>query len=88
MPSLGQFKLSEIEAMLARCSPGARIVRKEHRIRVLDAKGGMYRGLPSGAHGKKDKDPEIEFGHIRKMARHLGFEECCVEYFGFQKKTK
>ena len=83
MPSVAQIKLSKIEEMLRRCSPGSRLIRKEHRIWVFDAKGGIYRGLPKGAHGKSD--PEIEFGHVRSMARHLGFEACALEFFGIPK---
>jgi hypothetical protein len=82
MPSIAQIKLSEIEAMLEKCSPGSRIVKKKHRHWVLDPKGSIYRGLPRGAHGKKD--PEIEFGHVRSMARHLGFEECAKKHFGWK----
>ena len=82
MPSLGQVKLSAIEAMLADCSPGARIVPKKHHNWVLDSKGGSYKSLPLGEHGKKD--PVIELGHVRKMARHLGFEECAQKHFGWK----
>ncbi|HEY6322671.1 MAG TPA: hypothetical protein VJA16_14035 [Thermoanaerobaculia bacterium] len=84
MPSIAQPKLSAIEAMLEKCSPGARIVAKKHHFWVLDSKGGIYRGLPLGKHGKKD--PEIELGHVRKMSRHLGFEDCAQRYFGWPKK--
>lgn len=82
MPSLGQVKLSAIEAMLEDCSPGARIVPKKHLNWVLDSKGGSYKGLPRGEHGKKD--PTIELGHVRSMARHLGFEECAKKHFGWK----
>jgi hypothetical protein len=81
MPSIAQVKLSEIGAMLEKCSSGSRIVEKKHRHWVLDSKGSIYRGLPRGAHGTKD--PKIELGHVRKMARHLGFEECAKSFFGW-----
>ena len=81
MPSLAQVKLSEIEAMLEGCSPGSRIIPKKHHHWVFDSKGGIYKSLPLGGHGKKN--PKIELGHVRKMARHLGFEECAREYFGW-----
>jgi hypothetical protein len=80
MASAFQVKLSEIEAMLAKCSPGARIVRKKHHFWVFDSRGGIYSGLPLGEHGKKH--PRIEVQHAVKMARHLGFQECAKQYFG------
>jgi hypothetical protein len=55
MPSVFQVKLSEIEAMLEKCSPGARLVAKLHHFWVFDSKGGIYRGLPLGKHGKRGK---------------------------------
>jgi len=84
MPSLAQVKLSEIAAMLEKCSPGARIVPKKHHFWVFDSRGGIYRGLPLGKHGKKD--PKIELGHVRSMARHLGFEECAQSVFKWKSK--
>ena len=69
MPSVAQIKLAKIQEMLDQCSPGSRLVHKKHLIWVLDARGGIYRGLPKGAHGKGE--PKIEFGHIRSMARQL-----------------
>ena len=67
--------------MLVKCSPGARIIAKKHHLWVFDSKGGIYKSLPRGKHG--NKTPEIELGHVRKMARHLGFEECAKGYFGW-----
>jgi hypothetical protein len=81
MPKAGQIPLDKIEAMLQECSPGARVVRKKHLFWVLDAKGGIYRGLPLGGHGATN--PRIEDGHIRSMARHLGFLDCAKRYFGW-----
>jgi hypothetical protein len=80
--SLAQVKLSAIEAMLEDCSPGARVVPKKHHYWVFDAKGGSYKSLPLGEHGKKE--PKIELGHVRSMARHLGFEECAQKHFGWK----
>jgi hypothetical protein len=77
----GQIPLDKIAAMLEGCSPGARIVRKKHHFWVLDARGGIFRGLPLGTHGATN--PKIEDGHVRSMARHLGFWECAKEHFGW-----
>ena len=60
--------------MLDACAPGARIVAKEHRNWVL-YNGLTYRGLPLGEHGAR-KNPAIEIGHVRRMARHLNILDC------------
>jgi hypothetical protein len=81
MGRAGQIPLDEIETMLEKCSPGARVVPKKHHFWVLDAKGGIFRGLPLGAHGAVK--PKIEDGHVRSMARHLGFLDCAKRHFGW-----
>lgn len=74
MVSTGQVSLKKIKEMLEACAPGARLVPKEHRMWVL-YKSLTWRGLPLGEHGTR-KNPEIEIGHVRRMARHLGILEC------------
>lgn len=74
MASTGLVSFREILEMLRVCAPGARIVSKLHRNWVL-FNGLTYRNLPLGKHGAR-KNPEIEVGHVRSMARHLGILDC------------
>lgn len=37
--------------------------------------GKVYPSLPLGPHGRRE-NPEIQIGHVRKMARFLGILEC------------
>lgn len=53
--------------MLNTCAPGWSWEPKLH-FRMIKANGRVYPTLP--------KHNEIEVGHIRKMARHLGIYEC------------
>jgi hypothetical protein len=64
--------------MLNVCAPGARVIAKLHRNWVL-YNGLTYRNLPLGEHGSR-KNPEIQIGHVRKMARHLGILPCAKEH--------
>lgn len=74
MVSSGLVPLKAIRKMLDACAPGARIVAKKHRNWVL-YKGLTFRGLPLGEHGRRE-NPEIEIGHVKTMARHLGILDC------------
>ncbi len=78
MTSKGQVTLKTIREMLEACAPGARIVAKEHRNWVF-YNSLTYRGLPLGEHGAR-KNPEIEIGHVRKMARHLQILDCAKRH--------
>jgi hypothetical protein len=78
MVSRGQVALKEIRRMLDACAPGARILAKKHRNWVL-YNGLTFRGLPLGEHGRRD-DPEIEVGHVKRMARHLGILDCAKRH--------
>jgi hypothetical protein len=78
MASTGLVSLKEIEEMLAACAPGARIEAKVHHNWV-HYNGLTYRGLPRGAHGHR-RNPEIQVGHVRKMARHLGILDCAKRH--------
>ena len=74
MPSRGQVSLREIEDMLNACAPGAVIVPKPHHNWVI-WNGLTYRGLPRGKHGAR-QNPEIEIGHVKKMARFFEILHC------------
>ena len=56
--------------MLDSCAPGWSVEPAPH-FRRIKANGRTYPSLP--------KHDEIEAGHIRKMARHLGILECAKE---------
>lgn len=60
--------------MLDACAPGAVIVPKLHHNWVT-YQGKTYRGLPLGKHGKRE-NPEIQAGHVKRMARFLGILPC------------
>lgn len=74
MPSSGQVSLKDINDMLDDCAPGAVIVSKPHHNWVT-WNGKTYRGLPRGKHGAR-KNPEIEVGHVKRMARFLEILPC------------
>jgi len=78
MTPAGLVTFKALREMLDACAPGARIVPKEHRNWVL-YNGLTFRGLPLGEHGHR-KNPEIQVGHIRKMARHLGILDCAKRH--------
>ena len=78
MPSAGLVSLADIKAMLEACAPGARIESKLHRNWVY-ANGLIWRGLPLGPHGAR-KNPGIEKGHVKKMARYLGILDCAKKH--------
>ena len=71
------INLNDVWAMLDKCAPGYGRKESEHFHRVT-YQGKTFRALPLGAHGKR-KNPEIEAGHVRSMARHLEIEKCCRE---------
>ena len=72
MAGRGQFKLKAIWAMMKVCAPGYTAKKTTHYYRI-DYNGKRYPTFPNGEHNKKR---EIELGHIKKMARHFGIEEC------------
>jgi hypothetical protein len=74
MPSHGLVKLKTIEEMLDACAPGAVIEHRKHHTWVT-AKGKTYRRLPRGEHGARS-NPEIQTGHIKKMARFFDILDC------------
>ena len=56
-----------VQKMLDKCAPGWSWKPAPHFRRIF-ANGRTYPTLP--------KADEIEVGHIRKMARHLGIADC------------
>jgi len=75
-----EIKLNKVKEMMKHCAPGYWSVEKEEYIQ-FHYNGKAFWNFPRGKHG--GKNPQIEDGHIRKMARHLGVIECCNEFFGF-----
>jgi hypothetical protein len=77
MSSSGRVSLSEIWAMLDECLPGNVRRATKHHWRITRGKD-IYPTFPLGEHGAR-KNPEIQVGHIRKMARYFGILECAKE---------
>jgi hypothetical protein len=65
-------RLSEILTALDECVGDYRLRRKTHHLDIRTS-GGKWGSLPKGD-GKVN--PEIQAGHVRKLARKLGIEEC------------
>jgi hypothetical protein len=79
----GVVKLSLVWAMLDHCIGATNYTRREsaHHWRVTRTSDGrLFPRLPLGPHGKRT-DPEIEKGHVRKMARFFLIEDCAENYF-------
>ncbi len=66
--------LGDVWAMLETCAPGYGRREGEH-AHIVTYQGKTYRSLPLGRHGRR-KNPPIESGFVRSMARHLGIEAC------------
>jgi hypothetical protein len=66
--------LKAVWEMLMKCAIGYNRRATKHYWRVT-YEGKTYATLPLGEHGRRT-NPQIEAGHIRKMLRHLGIEEC------------
>jgi len=75
--SSGTVALADVWAMLEHCAPGYWKKSTDHHWRIgFDER--LYPSLPLGAHGTR-KNPEIQIGHVRKMARFLGILECAKQ---------
>jgi len=73
MPGFGRVPLSDIWAMLDECAPGFTKNERMHNWCIYY--GALtYPSLPKGEHGKKN--PEIELGHLKRLARHFGILDC------------
>lgn len=81
MGSFGTIALKDIWAMLGHCAPGFTKRKTDHHWCVM-YNGNTYPTLPLGSHGKRE-NPEIQRGHVKRMARILGISECAREQLGF-----
>jgi hypothetical protein len=63
---------SKVEKMLQECAPGSTI-RLANHSRVIHFGAKVYRTFPKA-------DP-VENGHIRKLARFFGINECAAKHF-------
>jgi len=59
--------------MLDVCAPGHKRKVRTHHWCIYFGKL-TYPQFPKGEHGKKN--PEIEMGHIKRMARYFGILDC------------
>lgn len=77
MGSFGTIALQAIWTMLENCAPGHAREPKTHYwvIRFGDK---TYPTFPLGPHGKRN-NPEIQVGHVRRMARFFGILECAKD---------
>lgn len=64
-------------AMLDHCAPGHIRTAKKHNW-IVRFRGKTYSRFPLGEHGAR-KDPDIQIGHVRNLARHLGIVDCARE---------
>ncbi len=77
MSTRGQIPWKQIQKMLGKCTDGWRFVDKTHKRWVyVDGHPGSFK-LPMGAHGSRN--PEIEIGHVRGMARHFEITDCAKQ---------
>ena len=70
--------LLEIWRMLDACAPGHQR-RASREYWTVKFNGKSYRSLPVGPHGRR-VNPDIETGHVRSLARHLGILPCAEEH--------
>lgn len=66
--------------MLDECAPGAVIESKPHKNWV-HWRGRTYWSLPLGKHGNR-QNPEIQVGHVKKMARFFEILDCAKRILG------
>lgn len=76
MPHL--VKLDDVWLMLDECAPG-HTRKASQEFWCISYKGKSVRSLPRGPHGHR-RNPAIETGHIRHMARHLGIFDCASKH--------
>ena len=69
----GQIALSDVWAMLDECAKGHTRHLHTHYYSIRYNKK-IYPTFPKGEHGKSN--PQIEKGHIRRMARFFGVLGC------------
>lgn len=71
----------DIRDMLDACAPGWRYEDKKHRRWVYYGKVKEAFKLPLGQHGRR-RNPEIQPGHVRGLARHFDILDCAKELLG------
>jgi hypothetical protein len=77
MPGFGRVPLNDVWAMLKACAPGLKATERTHNW-CLYFGDRTYPSFPKGEHGKTN--PEIEVGHIKRMARFFGILECAKKH--------
>jgi hypothetical protein len=77
MSSSGQITLADIWAMLDRCAPGHTRQQRVHNW-VVKYQDKTFPNLPVGKHGAR-RHVSIQVGHIKKMIRALGIEDCAKQ---------
>ena len=75
----GVVRLAVVWAMLEHCLGEYERRQSDHHWRVTKS-GRIFPRLPLGKHGKRE-NPEIAKGHVRKLARFFGIEECAETFF-------
>jgi hypothetical protein len=77
MSGFGQVPLKNIWAMLDDCAPGYTHKKHTHNYCIY-YENKTYPSLPVGEHG--NKNPLIEKGHIKRMARFFGILDCATAF--------
>ena len=71
MSSFGQVPLRDVRDMLKQCAPGHTIHETDHYY-VIRHNGQTYPSFP--------KKRQVDVGHVRKMARHVGILDCAKKF--------
>lgn len=82
MSSFGTVPLKEVWDMLAHCAQGYHAKQTTHFWCVYFGPI-SYPSLPLGKHGSR-KNPEIEIGHIKQMARRFGILDCAKRFLNLK----
>jgi len=70
--------IRELWDMLDGCLPGYTTVMGDHSFTVRAPGHEAYPSVPLGKHGRARETGrvEVEFGHVRQLARHFKILEC------------
>ncbi len=71
MSSFGQVSAKLVWKMLKECAPDHTVKKYTHSFCIM-ANGKTYPTLP--------KKSQIDKGHLKKMAKHLGIVDCAKAY--------
>lgn len=74
MSSTGEIPLADIFKMLDECAPGHLRTQRTHNW-MITYNGKTFPSLPVGRHGAR-RNVSIQVGHVKKMIRALGIEDC------------